>query len=72
VPEGRSRARIAAARELYGWRLEPGLVRRWLWQALLIHPQNVDRSFVSLALKSLIPHPLLRRFREVARGARGD
>ena len=66
VPAGRSRARIAAARELYGWRLEPWLVRRCLWKAFVLQPRNADRSFFWLALKSLLPVALVRRLREVA------
>lgn len=72
IRAARARARLAAARELYGWRLEPGLVRRCLWEAFLLQPRQADFGFVSLALRSLIPVPLVRRFREVAHGARGD
>src|SRR5262245_28038286 len=69
VPAARARARVAAARELYGWRLEPGLVRRWLWEALLMQPRRAGPGVVWLAVKSLLPARLLRRFRKVARGA---
>jgi glycosyltransferase involved in cell wall biosynthesis len=61
--EGRASARIAAANNLYGV-LELGLARRWLWEALALHPQSASRSSLSLAGKSLLPKPVVRRLRE--------
>ena len=59
--EGRASARVAAANNLYGDLLELGLARRWLWQALLIHPASASRLSVSLAFKSLLPKRFVRR-----------
>ena len=61
--EGRARARIAAANNLYG-QLELGPARRWLWEALALCPQVASRSSLSLAGKSLLPAPVVRRLRE--------
>jgi glycosyltransferase involved in cell wall biosynthesis len=66
--EGRARARIAAANNLYG-QLELGLARRWLWEALALHPQSASRSSLSLTGKSLLPKPVVRRLRERRRAA---
>jgi glycosyltransferase involved in cell wall biosynthesis len=72
VRRGRARARVAAAANLYGWRLDPRSARRWLWEALAIDPAGASWRSVSLALRSLVPSPIVRRVRGVARGARGD
>lgn len=69
---GRASARLAAARDLYGWRQEPANVRRWAWGALAIDPGAVSASSLALAAKSLLPRAVVRRIREVAHGARGD
>jgi glycosyltransferase involved in cell wall biosynthesis len=61
--EGRARARVAAANNLYG-QLELGPARRWLWEALALHPQSATRTSLSLAGKSLLPKPVVRRLRE--------
>jgi glycosyltransferase involved in cell wall biosynthesis len=61
--EGRASARIAAANNLYG-ELELGLARRWLWEALALNPRGASRSSLSLAGKSLLPKPVIRRLRE--------
>jgi glycosyltransferase involved in cell wall biosynthesis len=66
--EGRARARVAAANNLYG-QLELGLARRWLWEALVLHPQSASRTSLSLAGKSLLPKPVVRRLRERRRAA---
>jgi glycosyltransferase involved in cell wall biosynthesis len=67
--EGRARARLSAATELYGWRLQPMLVRRWLGEAFVLHPRIASRSSLALAAKSLLPLAVLKRFRSLARGA---
>lgn len=72
VREGRARARVAAAANLYGWRLDPASVRRWLWEAIAIEPRATSRRSLSLAFKSLVPLAVTRRLRGVAHGARGD
>jgi glycosyltransferase involved in cell wall biosynthesis len=61
--EGRASARVAAANNLYG-ELELRPARRWLWEALALHPQSATRSSLSLAGKSLLPAPVVRRLRE--------
>ena len=61
--EGRARARVAAANNLYG-QLELGPARRWLWEALTLHPRSASRRSLSLAGKSLLPKPVVRRLRE--------
>ena len=64
--EGRARARVAAGNNLYG-QLELGLARRCLWGALLIDPRAASPS---LALKSLLPKPVVRRLRARRNAAR--
>ena len=64
--EGRARARVAAGNNLYG-QLELGLARRCLWGALLIDPRAASPS---LALKSLLPKPIVRRLRARRNAAR--
>ncbi len=61
--QGRASARVAAANNLYG-QLELGSARRWLWEALALHPQSASRLSLSLAGKSLLPKPVVRRLRE--------
>jgi glycosyltransferase involved in cell wall biosynthesis len=60
---GRASARVAAANNLYG-RLELGPARRWLWQALVLDPRGASRLSLSLAGKTLLPTPIVRRLRE--------
>ena len=60
---GRASARVAAANNLYG-QLELGLARRWLWEALALDPRGASRLSLSLAGKSLLPTPVVRRLRE--------
>ena len=60
--EGRASARVAAATNLYG-ELELGPARRWLWQAVALHPHGTSRSTLSLAAKSLLPAPVVDRAR---------
>jgi hypothetical protein len=69
VREGRARARVAAANNLYG-QLELGPARRWLMEALALHPRSASRLSLSLAGKSMLPRPLVRRLRESRRAAR--
>jgi glycosyltransferase involved in cell wall biosynthesis len=64
--EGRARARVAAGNNLYG-QLELGLARRCLWSAILIDPRAASPS---LALKSLLPKPIVRRLRARRNAAR--
>jgi glycosyltransferase involved in cell wall biosynthesis len=71
VREGRASARIAAANNLYG-QFELGPARRWLWQALLLHPRSASRLSLSLAVKTLLPRSLIRRMRKRRRAARRD
>ncbi len=66
--EGRARARVAAANNLYG-QLELGPARRWLWEALVIDPRSASPLSLSLAAKSLLPRTVVRRMRERRRAA---
>jgi len=68
--EGRASARVAAANNLYG-QLELGPARRWLWEALAMHPRSASRLSLSLAGKSLLPKPLVSRLRESRAARRG-
>lgn len=69
--EGRASARIAAANNLYG-ELDLRPARRWLWEALVLHPQSASRRSVSLAVKSLLPKAVVHRLRERRRAADRD
>jgi len=69
--EGRARARVAAANTLYG-QLELGPARRWLCEALVMHPRSASRLSLSLTAKSLLPRPVVRRLRERRRAAHRD
>jgi glycosyltransferase involved in cell wall biosynthesis len=69
--EGRARARVAAANNLYG-QLELGPARRWLCEALVMHPRSASRLSLSLTAKSLLPRPVVRRLRERRRAAHRD
>jgi glycosyltransferase involved in cell wall biosynthesis len=69
--EGRASARVAAANNLYG-ELELGRARRWLWEALALHPGSASRSSLSLAAKSLLPKPVVRRLRQRRNANRRD
>jgi glycosyltransferase involved in cell wall biosynthesis len=66
--EGRARARVAAANNLYG-QLELGPARRWLWEALALHPRSASSTSLSLAFKSMLPKTIVRRLRERRRAA---
>jgi glycosyltransferase involved in cell wall biosynthesis len=71
--EGRASARVAAANDLYG-ELDLAPARRWLWEALALHPRSASRLSLALAGKSLLPTPVVRRFRDsraTRRGRRG-
>jgi hypothetical protein len=70
VREGRARARVSAANNIYR-ELELREVRRWLWQALRLYPRIVSRLWISLAVKSLLPKSLIRRLRESRAARRG-
>jgi glycosyltransferase involved in cell wall biosynthesis len=70
VREARARARVAAANNLYG-QLELGPARRWLWEALVMHPPSASRLSLSLAAKSLLPRSVVRRLRERRHAHRG-
>jgi hypothetical protein len=61
--EGRSRAYAAAGDYLY-WDLELGRARRLLWRSVATSPRHVTRRSLALALKSLLPKPLVRRLRQ--------
>jgi hypothetical protein len=67
--QGRASARVAAANNLYG-ELDVATARRWLWEALALHPQSASRLSLSLAAKSLLPPSAVRRLREGRRAAR--
>jgi glycosyltransferase involved in cell wall biosynthesis len=69
VRQGRASARIAAANNVYG-ELDLGPARRWLWEALALHPASASRLSLSLAGKSLLPKPVVRRLRERRHAAR--
>ncbi|MHB8643780.1 MAG: glycosyltransferase family 2 protein [Gaiellaceae bacterium] len=68
VREGRANARIAAANNIYR-ELELRDVRRWVWQAFVLRPHGASRLSLSLAGKSLLPKPVVRRLRERRRAA---
>ena len=70
VREGRARARVAAANNLYG-QLELGPARRWLWEALVMHPRSASRLSLSLTAKSLLPRSVVRHLRERRHAHRG-
>jgi hypothetical protein len=63
VREGRARARVAAANNVYK-QFELRLARRWLLESLLLHPPSASRLSVSLAAKSFLPKSVVRRQRE--------
>ena len=69
--EGRSSAYIAAGDYLYD-ALELARARRVLWRGLATFPGNLSPRSLSLAAKSLLPVPLVRRLRERRRGPRRD
>jgi len=68
--EGRASARVAAANDLYG-ELDLAPARRWLWEALALHPRSASRLSLSLAGKTLLPKPVVRRLREGRAARRG-
>jgi glycosyltransferase involved in cell wall biosynthesis len=65
--EGRSSAYIAAGDYLYDG-FDLSRARRYLWSALRLYPGNASRRSLSLALKSLLPAPVVRRLRARRRG----
>jgi glycosyltransferase involved in cell wall biosynthesis len=70
--EGRARSYAAAGDYLY-WDLQLGRARRLLWRSLAMAPRHATRRSLSLALKSLLPKPVVRRLRERRhRGAHRD
>jgi glycosyltransferase involved in cell wall biosynthesis len=72
VREGRARSYAAAGDYLY-WDLDLGRARRLLWRALVTSPRHATRRSVSLAVKSLLPRPVVRRLRKRRhRGAHRD
>jgi glycosyltransferase involved in cell wall biosynthesis len=64
---GRSSAYISAGDYLYD-ELELPRARRYLWRALALAPENASARSVSLAVKSLLPEPVVRRLRARRRG----
>jgi len=72
VREGRARARVAAANNLYGDMVELGLARRWLWESLVVHPASASRFSLSLAVKSLLPRRFVRRMQLRRRATRSQ
>lgn len=71
VRQGRSSARLLAGDYLYD-ELQLGRARRCLWGGLASYPGNLSRRNVSLALKSLLPAPVVRRLRARRRGPDRD
>jgi glycosyltransferase involved in cell wall biosynthesis len=69
--QGRSSAYIAAGDYLYD-ALELARARRALWRGLATSPRNVSRRSLSLAAKSLLPAPVVRRHRDRRRGPHRD
>jgi len=69
VREGRARARVSAANNIYR-ELELGPARRWVLEALAMHPRSASRLSLSLTAKSLLPKPVVRRLKERRRAAR--
>ena len=69
VREARARARVVAGNNLYGEAQLP-LARRWLWEALAIHPRSASRFSLALACKSLLPRSLVRHQQLKRRAAR--
>lgn len=69
--QGRSSAYIAAGDYLYD-ALELPRARRALWRGLATFPRNLSRRSLSLAAKSLLPAPVVRRLRDRRRGPRRD
>ena len=71
VREGRSTAYLLAGDYLYDG-LELGRARRYLWSGVASYPGNASRRNLSLALKSLLPAPVVRRLRDRRRGPDRD
>jgi glycosyltransferase involved in cell wall biosynthesis len=71
VRQGRSSAHLLAGDYLYD-ELQLGRARRALWGGLAMYPGNVSRRNLSLAFKSLLPAPLVRRLRARRRGTDRD
>jgi glycosyltransferase involved in cell wall biosynthesis len=69
VPRGLARATRSggylAAGEDYYAALDLGAARRCLWKGLALYPPNATRRKVGLALKSLLPRPVVARLRDV-------
>jgi glycosyltransferase involved in cell wall biosynthesis len=70
VREGRARARISAANNIYR-ELEMRHARRWLWQAPRLYPRSLSILWLSLALKTLLPPTVVRPLRESRAARRG-
>jgi glycosyltransferase involved in cell wall biosynthesis len=71
VRQGRSSAHLLAGDYLYD-ELQLGRARRALWGGLASYPGNVSSRNLSLALKSLLPTPVVRRLRARRRGSDRD
>ena len=71
VRQGRSSAYLLAGDYLYD-ELQLGRARRCLWGGLASYPGNLSRRNLSLALKSLLPAPVVRRLRARRRGSDRD
>jgi len=71
VREGRSTAYLLAGDYLYDG-LELGRARRYLWSGLASYPRNASSRNLSLAFKSLLPAPVVRRLRDRRRGPDRD
>ena len=68
---GRASAYIAAGDYLYD-ELDLARARRYLWGALASSPRNASPRSLSLAVKSLLPKPAVRRLRARRRGTHRD
>jgi glycosyltransferase involved in cell wall biosynthesis len=60
----RSGGYLAAGEDYYA-ALDLGAARRCLWKGLALYPPNATRRKVALALKSLLPRPVVARLRGV-------
>jgi hypothetical protein len=69
--QGRSSAYLLAGDYLYD-ALDLPRARRILWGGLRRYPRNASRRALSLALKSLLPAPAVRRLRARRRGPDRD
>jgi len=67
---GRASAYVAAGDYLY-WDLDLGPARKLLWHSIVLSPRSATKRSLSLALKSLLPKPVVRRLRERRATRRG-